>query len=255
MNLTEISIENLSVTLGGKSVLAGINLTVKTGECVGLIGPNGAGKTTLLRAAMGLIPASGGSSLADLSPRARARIAAFLPQARNIAWPMSVARTVALGRLPHLAPGAAIGPEDRAALNAAMDTMDLAALKDRPATALSGGEQARVLIARALAQDTPFLLADEPAAGLDPGHQIALMARLTHLAKGGRGLVVSLHDLGLAQRYCSRLVLMHRGEIVADGSPSEVLTDGHLAKVFGVRAFRADSADGPVFQPIGLTDA
>lgn len=253
MSLTEIALESLSASLGGKPVLSGINLAIKPGECVGLIGPNGAGKTTLLRAAVGLIPADGQSNLANLPPLDRARTAAFLPQTRDIAWPMSVERTVALGRLPHLRPGAVIGPEDRNAITAAIDNMDLLALKGRTATDLSGGEQARVLIARALAQETPFLLADEPAAGLDPGHQIALMKRFAALALHGRGLVISLHDLGLAHRYCSRLVLMAGGKIVADGGPQDVLTDANLTEVFGVRAYRAETVDGPVFQTIDLS--
>ena len=125
-------------------------------------------------------------------------------------------------------------------------------LLDRPATELSGGERARALIARALAQDTPLILADEPGAGLDPAHQIAMMETLAANAKAGKGLLVSLHDLGLALRYCTRLILLSEGQLVADGSQDAVLNDENLAKVFGVAAFRASSESGQIFQPIPL---
>ena len=130
--------------------------------------------------------------------------------------------------------------------------MDIGHLRDRSATSLSGGERARVLIARALAQDAPLMLADEPTAGLDPAHQIALMERLRALADAGRGLVMSLHDLGLAARWCSRLVLIDAGRIVADGTPAQVLTDEALATVYGVRAHRDHAAGGMIVQPITL---
>ncbi|MGD9916526.1 MAG: ABC transporter ATP-binding protein [Paenirhodobacter sp.] len=240
--MTLLEIDALTVRRGTQTVLENATLNVAPGECVGLIGPNGAGKSTLLRAALGLIPATGHSSLAALPPAARARAAAWLPQSREIAWGVSVAHLVALAQN---------GDEAAPQVAAAMARMDVARFAARPATALSGGEQARVLIARALAQDTPLLLADEPTAGLDPAHQIACMRVFESLAVEGRAVVTSLHDLGLAARHCSRLVVLSRGRIVADGTPRAVLTPELLAEVFGIRAFALETADGLVVQPLG----
>jgi len=244
-----LTLDALTVRRGVCPVVDGVTLTVGPGEFVGLIGPNGAGKTTLLRAALGLLPHAGRSSLAALSPLARARAAAFLPQAREVAWPISVADLVALGRVPHGGGGSAA---DRASVARALDRMGLGAYRDRSATALSGGEQARVLIARALAQETPLLLVDEPVAGLDPEGQIRTMQVFRSLATEGRAVIASIHDLGLAARHCTRLVMLSRGQLVADGSPEAVLTPANLAEVFGVHGYFAHAADGPVFQPLGV---
>ncbi|MFE3835533.1 ABC transporter ATP-binding protein [Pseudogemmobacter sonorensis] len=240
-----LALEDLGVRRGGREVLAGVSLRIGPGEVVGLIGPNGAGKTTLLRAALGLLPHAGRSSLSRMAPRARARAAAFLPQGREIAWPVSVESLVALGRAPH---GAA-DPADPAVARA-LERVGLWSFRHRRATELSGGEQARVLLARALAQEVPLLLADEPVAGLDPGGQIATMALFGELAAEGRSVLVSIHDLGLAARHCGRLVLLDGGRILADGAPGEVLGEAHLARSFGIRAYRAETPDGPVIQPV-----
>jgi iron complex transport system ATP-binding protein len=242
-----LSLENLTVTRGDRRVLDGVTLSVGQGEFVGLIGPNGAGKTTLLRAALGLLPHGGRSSLSALPLASRARQAAFLPQSRDIAWPVTVETVVALGRAPHGAKGS------EAAVTRALDRMDLAPFRHRPATDLSGGEQARVLIARALAQDTPLLLADEPVAGLDPAAQLRTMQVCAALAAEGRAVIASIHDLGLAALHCTRLVLLQHGRIAADGPARDVLTDDLLSRVFGVRGFHADTPDGPVFQPLATT--
>lgn len=247
--MTLLSIENLTVRRGLCPVVEDVSLTVQEGEFVGLIGPNGAGKTSLLRAALGLLPHEGRSSLTTLSPRLRAQAAAFLPQGREIAWPVSVEALVALGRGAHLGAGS---DADRRAVDQALERMGLQGYRARTATALSGGEQARVLIARALAQDTPLLLADEPVAGLDSEAQLKTMEVFAALAREGRGVVASIHDLGLAARSCSRLVMMQAGRVVADGPPRDVLSDDNLARVFGVRGFHAETADGPVFQPMGV---
>ena len=245
MSLLEL--HNLTVRRGDCPVVDGVSLTIGTGEFVGLVGPNGAGKTSLMRAALGLLAHEGRSSLAAMAPAARAKAVAFLPQGREIAWAVSVEDLVALGRAPW---GAA--EADDPAVARALARMGLEPFRHRAATALSGGEQARALIARALAQDTPLLIADEPGAGLDPEAQIRMMAVFADLAAGGRSVLASVHDLGLAARHCTRLILLERGCLVADGTPREVLTHVQLARVFGIRAHIADSEDGLIFQPLAV---
>ncbi len=250
--MTLLSLSDLSVRLRGRDVLGGVTFDIGPGEVVGLIGPNGAGKTTLMRAALGLLPARGHSSLAALPPRARARAAAWMPQAREIAWPVSVETLVTLGRIPHMAGGQRPTPADVAAVDRALAAMGLESFRHRTATRLSGGEQARALIARALAQDTPLVVADEPIAGLDPAHQISTMKSFARIADEGRATLVSIHDLGLAARHCTRLVLLDGGRVAADGPPGEVLTPARLAEVFHVRGFFETTAEGPVFQALDV---
>ncbi|OSQ43593.1 ABC transporter ATP-binding protein [Marivita geojedonensis] len=250
--MTLLNVQNLTVKRGECPVVDRASFNISSGECVGLIGPNGAGKTSLLRGAMGLLPFEGTSTLADLSPRHRAAQAAWLPQTREIAWPMSVERIVALGRLPYLARGARLSPADQSAVDAALTRMGLQNFRTRLATALSGGEQARVLIARTLAQDTPLLMADEPIAGLDPAAQIATLQVFETLAQEGRAALTSLHDLTLAARYCTRLIMMRAGSIIADGPPRDVLTPDSLADVFRLKADVIDTPLGLVVQPWGV---
>lgn len=244
--MTLLKLEKLTVRRGSCPVVDQVDLTVAAGEFIGLIGPNGAGKTSLLRAALGLLPHEGRSSLAALSRRERARTAAFLPQGREIAWPLPVAELVALGQRD--APEA----RRREAAASALATMGLAAYAARRATELSGGEQARVLIARALAEETPLLLADEPCAGLDPAAQIRTMEVFAGLAREGRTVVASIHDLGLSARHCTRLLLLSGGKLVADGPPAQVLTRARLAEVFHISAHLAEGPEGLIFQPLSV---
>ncbi len=252
-----LQIRNLVAALSGRTVLHGVDCTVAAGEFVGLIGPNGAGKSTLLRAALGLLPASGvvtiaGRDSAALRARDRARLAAYLPQERDIAWPMTVQTLVGLGREPYRSALAPAGRQDEAAVSEAMARMQIENLATRRATELSGGERARALIARALAQQAPLLLADEPTAGLDPSHQIALMRIFSDLAAEGHGVLASMHDLGLAGRWCHRLILIDHGRVIADGAPAEVLTLARLREIYGVEAFRMETADGLLLLPLDL---
>jgi len=247
-----LALQNFAVTRRGRDILRGVNLSVGTGELVGVIGPNGAGKTTLMRAALGLIDSAGSSSLAALSARERGRAVAWMPQLREIAWPVDVRTLVTLGRTPHLGPGQRPSDADRAAVDRALQRMDLHNFQNRTATRLSGGEQARVLIARALAQETPLLMADEPIAGLDPAHQIATMQIFGALAGEGKSVIVSLHDLGLAARHCSRLIVLDQGGLVADGAPRDVLTAERVRVTFGINAFLQDTPDGLIFQPLDV---
>lgn len=245
-----LELSDLTVRRGDTPVVDRVSLKIAPGECVGLIGPNGAGKTSLLRAALGLLPHEGRSSIASLPAGTRARQAAWIPQVREIAWGIDVEAVIALGRTPWLPRGGKLRPEDRAAVDRAFRRMKLEAFRTRPANHLSGGEQARVLIARALAQETPLLMADEPIAGLDPAAQITTMEVFGRIAAEGKAVVVSLHDLGLAARHCSRLIMMDHGRAVADGPPAQVLTPERLEEVFALRAHYTRSADGPIFQPL-----
>lgn len=245
-----LSLTDLSVALRGRTVFRDISFSIGAGEFVGLIGPNGSGKTTLMRAALGLLPFEGHSSLAALPEAARAKHAAWMPQSREIAWPVTVESVVMLGRLPHQTAMQSANSEDHERVEAALAQMELIEMRHRAATRLSGGEQARVLIARALAQDTPLLLADEPIAGLDPAHQIATMETFATQAAVGKSSLVSLHDLGLAVRHCTRLILLGDGRLVADGPPEKVLTPERLAQVFGISAWYQRTEQGPVYQPL-----
>ncbi|MFW2542491.1 ABC transporter ATP-binding protein [Primorskyibacter sp. 2E107] len=246
-----LDLNALTVRRGECPVVDAVSLSVRAGECVGLIGPNGAGKTTLLRAALGLLPHEGFASLAALPAAARARAAAWMPQNREIAWPIAVEDLVRLGRMPH---GTRLSAADHAAIDGALSRMGLDSFRRRAATELSGGEQARVLIARALAQDTPLLLADEPTAGLDPAAQLATLDVMRTIAAEGRGVVLSLHDLSLAARYCTRLILLDRGQLRADGPPAEVLNEANLAEVFHIRARIHHTPEGPFLQPLSRLD-
>ncbi len=248
--MTLLALQDFGVSRGGKQVLNGISLAIGKGEVVGLIGPNGAGKTTLMRAALGLIPATGHSSLAAMTSRDRGKAAAWMPQSREIAWPVDVETLVRLGRTPYRSARQQLTPTDTAAVDRAIGQMDLQNYRHRVATQLSGGEQARVLIARSLAQEAPLLMADEPTAGLDPAHQIATMQTFSGLAETGRSVLVSLHDLGLAARHCTRLVILHNGAIAADGPPIQVLTPTLIHAAFGISAHLEVTPKGIVFQPL-----
>lgn len=256
-----IAAERLAVDIAGTRILTGIDLTLAPGALIGLIGPNGAGKSTLARALVGLAPAAAGRVLIDgataagLDPRAIARRVAYLPQGQDIHWPLSVERLVALGRLPHLAPFSRPAAADHAAIAAALADTGTAHLAARTATELSGGERARVLLARALATGAPALIADEPLASLDPGHRLDVMALLAARARAGALVVVVLHDLSVAARFCDRLMLLDRGRVHAEGRPDEVLTDAALARVYGIAAWRGDHDGAPLLLPVARVEA
>ena len=242
-----MTLDRLSVFRGDCPVVDAVSLALEPGDFVGLIGPNGAGKTTLMRAALGILEHTGSSSLSVMSQSDRAKQAAWLPQVREIAWGLSVRDLVGLGRLP-------FGPiqKNDAHVEAAITKMDLGAFSDRIATKLSGGEQARALIARALAQDTPILMADEPTSSLDPANQISTLKIFLELAKAGKGIIASIHDLGLAARYCTKLALLDRGKLVAFGPADAVLTPINLRTVFSTEAHYKNTKQGVIFQPLSV---
>ncbi|MFD1704333.1 ABC transporter ATP-binding protein [Methylopila henanensis] len=251
----EIAARDLTVRLGGMARVDRVSLNLKPGAFVGLIGPNGAGKTTLFRALAGLRTPDGGETLYDgrtlaqIGRRAFAKRLAYLEQTAEAHWPLRAEHVVALGRLPHRGFGRAALASDAAAVDRALRAADAEAFRGRLMRELSGGERARVLLARAFAVEGEWLLADEPAAALDPAHQLGLMERLRAAARRGMGVVVVLHDLTLASRFCDRLILMAGGRILGDGRPSEVLTDAAAAEAYGVTLARAEAGGEPLIAP------
>lgn len=254
--MVTIAIEDLAVRLGRQDVLNGIDARFEPGSLIGVIGPNGAGKSTLVRALVGLLPAQRGTitldgqSLYALPAQERARRIAYLPQGQTLHWPLTVERLVALGRLPHLGPMSRISDADQGAIRQAMDRADVTHLAARVATELSGGERARALLARALAVEAKALVVDEPLASLDPGHQIDVMEMLRREARDGALVIAVLHDLNLAARYCDRLLVIDKGELVADGVPAEVLSEHLLRTVYGVTGFSRMLDDAPLIVPL-----
>ncbi len=241
-----LRIENLSAGYGKAQILRGINTQAKPGELIGLVGPNGAGKSCLLKTIAGLIrPDAGqvcisGQSITSLAPSERAKKIAWLSQDRSAVWALSVRALVALGRAPYRGRLGRLSPDDRAAIDTALVSADCTELQDRRFDTLSGGERARVLLARALAVGAPLLLADEPTASLDPYYQISIMQTLRDEAKnntndGGKIVIASLHDLSLAQQFCDRIWVMQDGKLVADDRADIALNGQILAEVFRVK--------------------
>jgi iron complex transport system ATP-binding protein len=237
--VSAIALEGVTVRLGGRPVVDDVSATVEAGEWVALLGPNGAGKTSLLRAIAGLLPSEGtvvidGRSAASLDRRERARHLAVVPQEPETPPWLTVAEYVLLGRTPHLGPLAREGAADREAAWRALERLDLEAFVDRPLGTLSGGERQRAVVARALAQEAPVVLLDEPTAALDIGHQQQALELLDALrATDGLTLLAAMHDLTMAAQYADRVLLLAAGRIVADGPPAAVLTEAALAEHYG----------------------
>jgi iron complex transport system ATP-binding protein len=219
--------------LGVTGRLNGVTATLDPGRITAICGPNGAGKSTLLQSLAGLIEPDAGEVLLDgtqlPSGRERARRIGYLPQVGEIAWDLSVAALVALGRLPH-------GDRGEAQVAAALAAVDLTHFADRSVSTLSGGERARALLARVLAGEPGWILADEPFAALDLAHQLALLARLRDAAKQGAGVVLVLHDLALAMNHADRVLVLADGALAADGPPEQALVETTIAQVWGVTA-------------------
>jgi iron complex transport system ATP-binding protein len=248
-----ISLERVEVRRDGR--LAGVSLEVPRGGWTTLIGPNGAGKSSLLRAVAGLIAYDGsiivdGTELRSAGPRRRARLLASVPQAPLLPPDMTVGEYVLLGRTAHLGLLGRAGAADHRAAAAAAGRLDLAALADRRLDALSGGERQRAVLARAVAQDAPVLLLDEPTAALDVGRQQEVLELVGEL-RAERGLTVlgAMHDLTLAGQYAERLALLDGGRLVAHGRPAEVLTEERIARHYRARVHVTSSGPSPVVVP------
>ena len=239
--MVSLSIRDLSVQLARQPVLHNVSADLNGGQLVGIVGPNGAGKSTLVRAVLGLIDRTSGRILLDgqdvdqMSARERARRIAYLPQQESVHWPVTVERLALTGRLPYLAPLSRPGERDRAAVARALDRVGIAAFRHRVVSELSGGELARVMLARALAVEADVLVTDEPLASLDPAHQFDVMALLREEAASGKLVLAIVHDLNHALRECDRLVLLHNGKLCGDGYPADVLSPSNMADVYGIR--------------------
>lgn len=228
-----MELEAHRLTIGTR--LCGVDAVIQPGEITAICGPNGAGKSTLLAALAGLMPPDfghvtlDGTEIAAMHPRRRAQAIGYLPQDGQVAWDVAVRSLVALGRMPH--GDTATQPVERA-----MATLDLGALAARPISKLSGGEKARALLARVLAGEPQWILADEPLAALDIGHQLTLLRHLRNVAGEGVGVVLVLHDLALAMNHADRVLVLDQGAVVAEGAPERALSAEMIARVWGVQS-------------------
>lgn len=227
--------------------LAPISLSIEAGQMLGVIGANGAGKSTLLKALAGVITSQGqlyleGQPMAQLGAKQRAQRIGYLPQSQSSAWSLTVEDIVALGRVPW-------GDQDQAAIDEALSACELSHWRTRPVAELSGGEQARVWLARVLAGQPHLFLADEPLASLDLLHQRNIMQLLRKQAHNHRAVVLAIHDLSLAARFCDRLLLLHQGQLLAYGTPAEVLSQAHLQRAFGLELHIDLAAYPPILLP------
>jgi len=266
--LSGLNVQHVSVQRGDRRLVDNISLRISGGTLFGLIGPNGAGKSSLLRAVAQLLPHAGQCRLGpqlleQASPNWRAQRLGFLAQSGELAWPMVVRDFVRLGRMPHRRRGWHLtrrsandadvssmqSHSDEEAVDMALTQTGLSGLAQRPLNQLSGGEQARVRLARALAVNADVLLADEPCASLDPFHQLSVMELLRSQSRQGRVVVVVLHDLTLASRFCDQLLLLHEGAAVATGEPRQVLTPDNLQRVYQLQAIHGEFRDQPYIVP------
>lgn len=255
-----LKIEHLSVAYDSLRVLRDISLDVQSGEVMALVGPNGGGKSTLVRAVSGVVPIQNGAvlidgkSLAQLSTAQRARYLAVVPQARSLPPAFTVYESVLLGRTPYLGWLGRASPRDHERVRYALERTQLLPLAERHVGELSGGEQQRVLVARALAQDTPVLLLDEPTTYLDLQHRESLIQLIRELAVHKHlAVLMVLHDLNLAGLYADRVALLVEGQLQAIGAPLDVLTAANLSRVYQipVRVIRDPDYGSPLILPDG----
>ncbi|MDG5759359.1 heme ABC transporter ATP-binding protein [Natronococcus sp. A-GB1] len=259
----QIDVEDVAVSFGETTVLKDVSITIEPGELVGLVGPNGAGKTTLLRAMSGsLEPDRGavdvdGAPLHERSSKAASRLVAVVPQNTDLSFSFDVRTIVEMGRYPHRSRFSPPGEADRAAVDRALERTRTAKFADRPIDEVSGGERQRVVLARAIAQQTPILLLDEPTASLDVNHQIETLELVREFVAEGRTAVAAIHDLNLAARYCDRLVVLSEGSVLESGPPESVLNRSVLAAAFDANAVVTESpvTRTPTVSALRSTDA
>ncbi|MFB6124161.1 MAG: ATP-binding cassette domain-containing protein [Haloferacaceae archaeon] len=255
-----VDVSNLRVSLGGVRVLDDVTTGVERGQFVGLVGPNGAGKTTLVRSLNGVLtPDSGtveieGERIHDLSSKAASRLVATVPQSPSLSFAFDVRETVEMGRTPHVDRFEGTTPADREAVDRAMERTDVTQFADRSITEVSGGERQRVFLARALAQETPVLLLDEPTSSLDVNHQVRTLELVRELADEGRTVVAAIHELDLAARYCDELRLLYDGTIHAAGPPESVLSESNVERAFDTAAAVAENPVTGSTEVVALPD-
>lgn len=245
----------ITFRLGGRTLLDEVSFSAEPGRVLGLLGPNGAGKSTLLRCLAGLVPEVldqvflDGEPLSAIQKDRLPKLISYLPQREEIYWPMSVEAVVGLGRLAHRRGFGAQKDLDRKAVEKALALTGTASIRHRSVAGLSGGESMRTLVARMLAVEAEVLLADEPVSGLDPGFQLQFLRIFRNQAAAGRTLVLVLHDLALAARFCDQLLLLDKGRILAAGPPPQVLEEGLLRRVYGVEVLKLKHAGEDLVLP------
>jgi cobalamin transport system ATP-binding protein len=250
-----IELRDLSVRFDGHVAVRGASFAAESGEWIVLIGPNGAGKTSVLRAVCGLLPFEGqilldGHDVRNLARRELARVVAFVPQHPATPPELTVAEYVLLGRTPHIGYFAVEGSADLRAAASALERLELDGFAERPLGSLSGGELQRVVLARALAQEAPILLLDEPTTALDLGRQQQVLELIDSLRHDGLTVVSTMHDLTLAGQYAERLLLLDRGVIVSEGTPEQVLSVANLSAHYDARVRVVHDDDGIFVLPL-----
>ena len=248
--MTILAAEKITVRRGGRAILRDVSLQAHAGEFIAVLGPNGAGKSTLLKVLAGLLNPDSGQVLLDserlfsLSLRRLAGRRAYLPQNPHLEWPISVERLVALGLTPRLPATGGLLEEFAPAITRALERCDLVNKRDQAATTLSGGEFARAMLARAIVSEPQILIVDEPITGLDPKHAMQCMRLLSDFARGGTLVIASLHDLTLAARYPSRVIVVVDGAVIND---ADLLTAETIHRAFGVTAILTGQGDSRAF--------
>ena len=257
--MSRVTLENVGVSVKGTTLVEGVTLRVEPGSWLSIIGPNGAGKSTLLRAITGVTAFTGsvevdGRPVADMTRRERAAAIAWVPQTPVIPPGMRVFDYLLLGRTAHLHPLATEGRPDLDLVESILDDLDLTAFARRQVSTLSGGERQRTVIGRALAQQSPVLLLDEPTTALDLGHQQAVLLLLRRLQRErGQTIISTMHDLTLAGQFADHLVLLADGSIAAEGDAASVLTEDHIHNHYGARVRVTHEPDGVIVVPRTLT--
>ncbi|HWA69594.1 MAG TPA: ABC transporter ATP-binding protein [Rhizomicrobium sp.] len=248
--MTVLAAENIGVNRGAKAILREVSFQAHAGEFIAVLGPNGAGKSTLLAALAGLIAPNQGRVMLDARPILKLPLTqlavrrAYLPQNPHLEWPISAQRLVALGLTPRLPATGGLPENFQPAIARALEQCDLTCKRDQPATTLSGGEFARAMLARAIVSEPQILIVDEPITGLDPRHAMHSMGLLSQIARGGTLVIAALHDLTLATRYCSRVILLVDGGVIGD---AETLTEELVHRAFGVRSLVTGQGDSRSF--------